>query len=179
MKRETNRISLNHQVVMWHAGLRGAIAYALAITFPSHHQNVIISTTSFVVLFTVFCLGGTTVPMLKFLSVRRGVEEDHATRAKVVRSAKAESAMKSAWIRFASERLVPWLQKDSLEGSEEDALVLDTDGVGLGGGGEVEITSASAWDMGDGDDEAFGGAAGGGGSTTGSGTLAMTGKGVV
>jgi NhaP-type Na+/H+ or K+/H+ antiporter len=27
-----------YQVQIWHAGLRGAIAYALSIDFPTHHQ---------------------------------------------------------------------------------------------------------------------------------------------
>jgi sodium/hydrogen exchanger 8 len=167
-KRTHHRITLNQQVAMWHAGLRGAIAYALAITFPSHHQDVIISTTSFVVLFTVFVLGGSTVPMLRFLDVRRGIEEDHAKRMSVVRTAKAESAWKRVWIRFASEKLVPWLSPAGLGNEDEDALVLDTDGApsaGIARLGDVEITSASAWDMGDADEDAAA-AYGGGGSSS-------------
>jgi len=154
---------------MWHAGLRGAIAYALAITFPSHHRDVIISATSFVVLFTVFVLGGSTVPMLRFLDVRRGIEEDHAKRVSVVRTAKAESAWKRVWIRFASEKLVPWLSPAGLGNEDEDALVLDTDGApsaGIARLGDVEITSASAWDMGDADDDAAAAAYGGGASSS-------------
>ena len=39
--RSKSRISINSQIMMIHAGLRGAIAYSLAINFPSHNQAVV------------------------------------------------------------------------------------------------------------------------------------------
>eukprot|EP00937_MAST-01D_sp_MAST-1D-sp2_P005153 g5153.t1 len=141
-------IPFAHQIVMWHAGLRGAIAYALAITFPSHHQDVIISTTSFVVLFTVFCLGGSTVPLLNVLKVRRGVTETHQDRERAVVEAKQASAWKRWWITFANERVLPWIRKDNGAPSEHDALVLDEGGEGAGNAA-AELTAPSAWSMAD------------------------------
>jgi sodium/hydrogen exchanger 8 len=63
------KIPFKNMVAQWHAGIRGAIAYAIAIGFPSHQRGKIISTTSFVILFSVFILGGSTVPMLEALKV--------------------------------------------------------------------------------------------------------------
>ena len=128
-------------------GLRGAIAYALAITFPSHHQDVIISTTSFVVLFTVFVLGGTTVPVLKKLNIRHGVEETHEDRERALSEAKEHSALKRWWLRFAKEKLQPWLLKDALARSTQDSLVLDD--TGAGAQHNADLTAPSAWSMND------------------------------
>ena len=146
------RIPLNHQIVMWHAGLRGAIAYALAITFPSHHQKVIISTTSFVVLFTVFVLGGTTVPLLRLLKVRHGVEETHQDRERAISEAKQTSAMKRWWLRFANDWLQPWLHKESLSRTTQDSLVMDY-AQNSGAEQHGELTAPSAWSMSDDLDE--------------------------
>eukprot|EP00753_Platysulcus_tardus_P012996 PLAT3589.1.p1 GENE.PLAT3589.1~~PLAT3589.1.p1 ORF type:complete len:1110 (-),score=563.04 PLAT3589.1:124-3162(-) len=62
-------IPWNYQLIMWHAGLRGAIAYALAITFPSHNRDSIVGCTVAVIIFTVFIQGGTTTWMLRKLDI--------------------------------------------------------------------------------------------------------------
>lgn len=69
----THKISFNHQHMMMFSGLRGAIAFALAIrnaTTPS--QNVILSTTSLIVIVTVIVCGGMTGPMLGILKIKCG-----------------------------------------------------------------------------------------------------------
>lgn len=55
--------------VMWFSGLRGAIAYALALhlEFSDEKRHVIVTTTLVIVLFTIFVLGGSTVPLVKYL----------------------------------------------------------------------------------------------------------------
>jgi NhaP-type Na+/H+ or K+/H+ antiporter len=50
---------------LWWAGLRGAIAYATALSFPSQHQADVVNATSWICLFTIFVMGGTTVPVLR------------------------------------------------------------------------------------------------------------------
>jgi len=70
------RIGLPSQVVMWNAGLRGAIAFALAISFPddNKHRKVVINTTMFIILTTVFGHGAMTVPLLRLFKLQK--EED-------------------------------------------------------------------------------------------------------
>merc|ERR1719353_898314 len=45
-------------VMMWWSGLRGAVALALAVDMPSRHRFMMISTTCFVICFTVMVYGG-------------------------------------------------------------------------------------------------------------------------
>ena len=55
---------------MWFSGLRGAIAYALSLhlEFEKETRRVLVTTTLIIVLFTIFVLGGSTMPLLKFLN---------------------------------------------------------------------------------------------------------------
>ena len=70
------RVNIQNQIVMFHSGLRGAIAFALALGFPSQHRDDVIDTTNCVILFTVFVLGGTTVPLLVGLGIPLGCGDD-------------------------------------------------------------------------------------------------------
>jgi hypothetical protein len=62
-------LSCKDTVFLVFAGLRGAIAYALARSSASPHQRTIVAATTAVVLFTTFVLGGTTKLMLKWLGM--------------------------------------------------------------------------------------------------------------
>eukprot|EP01052_Picozoa_sp_SAG31_P016815 SAG31_NODE_1128_length_9755_cov_4.535004_4_plen_262_part_00 len=73
---EKNKIPFADQLVMVHAGLRGAIAFALALTFPTNHQKYVIDATTWIVLITVFVFGGTTVPVLKGLGIQLGCDDE-------------------------------------------------------------------------------------------------------
>ncbi|CAE8624749.1 unnamed protein product [Polarella glacialis] len=57
--------------MVWFAGLRGAIAYALSSQFPGPHRRCVMSITMWMVLSSVWILGGATVPVLKWLGIRR------------------------------------------------------------------------------------------------------------
>jgi len=60
------KINSQSQLIMWFTGLRGAIAFALALNVQGRHGAVILSTTLGIVLFTIVVFGGTTLPLLKF-----------------------------------------------------------------------------------------------------------------
>ncbi|EME27323.1 monovalent cation:H+ antiporter-1, CPA1 family [Galdieria sulphuraria] len=69
-----DKISMKNQFIMWFSGLRGAIAFALSLNFPTQGANsevrrAVISTTLSIVLFTVIVLGGGTMPLLRLLRV--------------------------------------------------------------------------------------------------------------
>jgi sodium/hydrogen exchanger 8 len=70
----TNKISYKNQFVMFWSGLRGAIAFALAIGLvgedsPVADGEMLFSTTLAIVLFTILIFGGLTLPLLKALKI--------------------------------------------------------------------------------------------------------------
>ncbi|ALC37979.1 Nhe1 [Drosophila busckii] len=65
-----HKINNKMQFIMWFSGLRGAISYALSLHLHLDSQEkrrVIITTTLIIVLFTTLVLGGSTMPLLKYL----------------------------------------------------------------------------------------------------------------
>jgi len=74
--KKEKRIGFKDQLVMVHAGLRGAIAFALALGFPTQHQRYVIDATTWVVLITVFVFGGSTITVLKALGIEMGAEDE-------------------------------------------------------------------------------------------------------
>jgi NhaP-type Na+/H+ or K+/H+ antiporter len=77
-------IPLPYMCVMWMAGLRGAIAYATSLQFPTQHQEEMVSATSWVVIFTIVVLGSLTEPLLRVLGVPMG---DHSSGSAEARRA--------------------------------------------------------------------------------------------
>jgi len=67
-----HKITWEQQIVMWFAGLRGAMAFALSLNVPSPVRQSILTTTLILDLFTILVLGGATIPLLEFLSIPRG-----------------------------------------------------------------------------------------------------------
>ncbi|KAG9351065.1 hypothetical protein JZ751_024955, partial [Albula glossodonta] len=66
-----NKIPPNVQHMMMFSGLRGAVAFALAVRDTcTEARQAILSTTLLLVLFTVWVLGGGTSPMLALLNIR-------------------------------------------------------------------------------------------------------------
>jgi Sodium/hydrogen exchanger family len=82
VRRGRNQIPYNHQVMMWFSGLRGAIAFSLALeareTLPNGH--ILLTTTLVIVLFTVLVFGGFTTKMLQLLKISVGVSQHDTTR---------------------------------------------------------------------------------------------------
>ncbi|KRZ68858.1 Sodium/hydrogen exchanger 9, partial [Trichinella papuae] len=66
-------IPMKHQHMLFFAGLRGAMAFALAIRNTSSPQmRIIYSTTSLIVIFTVLFNGGLTVQIIEWLKIKCG-----------------------------------------------------------------------------------------------------------
>ena len=66
----TRVISRKMQCVMWFAGLRGAISFALSQNMPGEHKDLYISTTLSVVIFTTIVCGGLTEPFMNKMGMR-------------------------------------------------------------------------------------------------------------
>ncbi|XP_061680341.1 sodium/hydrogen exchanger 7 [Syngnathoides biaculeatus] len=72
-----HKIKGNFQHMMMFAGLRGAMAFALAIRdTATYARQMIFTTTLLIVFFTVWVFGGGTTPMLSWLQIRVGVDPD-------------------------------------------------------------------------------------------------------
>ncbi|KAK6466114.1 sodium/hydrogen exchanger 7-like [Huso huso] len=72
-----NKIGWNFQHMMMFAGLRGAMAFALAIRdTATYARRMMFTTTLLIVFFTVWVFGGGTTPMLSWLHIRVGVDPD-------------------------------------------------------------------------------------------------------
>ncbi|CAH8557216.1 unnamed protein product [Schistosoma turkestanicum] len=72
------KITLTEQTVLIYGGLRGAVAFSLAILIPpeilgkngEENQSLIVTTTLFIILFTVGVMGITIKPLVKVLKIR-------------------------------------------------------------------------------------------------------------
>ncbi|XP_011378344.1 sodium/hydrogen exchanger 7 isoform X2 [Pteropus alecto] len=72
-----HKIGWNFQQMMMFSGLRGAMAFALAIRdTASYARQMMFTTTLLIVFFTVWIVGGGTTPMLSWLNIRVGVDPD-------------------------------------------------------------------------------------------------------
>lgn len=71
------KIPKNMQHMMMFAGLRGAIAFTLAIRETcTKGEQMIFTTTLLIVFMTVWLLGGGTTQMLTYLNIRVGIDDD-------------------------------------------------------------------------------------------------------
>eukprot|EP00934_Nitzschia_sp_Nitz4_P002396 Nitzschia sp. Nitz4//scaffold246_size28974//2563//4395//NITZ4_008080-RA/size28974-snap-gene-0.3-mRNA-1//-1//CDS//3329543906//2391//frame0 len=71
-RRGRSAITLNHQAVLWFAGLRGAIAFALSENMPGPHKEVYQTGTLSICVFTTLVCGGFTEKVLTIF----GMKED-------------------------------------------------------------------------------------------------------
>uniref|UniRef100_A0A1Z5L5J2 Semaphorin-1A n=1 Tax=Ornithodoros moubata TaxID=6938 RepID=A0A1Z5L5J2_ORNMO len=74
----TNKIPMAFQHVLFFSGLRGAMAFALAIRNTlSEQRHLMLTTTSLIVMVTVIVCGGFTTQLLAWLNIPVGIEEEH------------------------------------------------------------------------------------------------------
>jgi len=98
------QIPLRMQFPMWFSGLRGAVAFALAMKVPTDNGSYIITTTLAVVIATLSA-GGLTLPILKFTRMAgSNIQEDfdrHYTLEDIKKHEMPLMAkMTAAWLRF-------------------------------------------------------------------------------
>ena len=66
----------SYQMMLFWAGLRGAVGVALAVGLTGENADALRTTVLVVVVLTVIMFGGTTARMLEVLGIRVGVEEE-------------------------------------------------------------------------------------------------------
>lgn len=74
-----DEIPYSYQIMLFWAGLRGAVGVALAAGFQGENAQTLRTTVLVVVVLTVVLFGGTTARMLEVLGIRTGVEDDGAS----------------------------------------------------------------------------------------------------
>lgn len=72
----TDEIPQQYQMMLFWAGLRGAVGVALAAGLEGEHANSLRATVLVIVVLTVIVFGGTTARMLEILGIRTGVIEE-------------------------------------------------------------------------------------------------------
>jgi sodium/hydrogen exchanger 8 len=117
-KEPSLKIPWNHQVLIWFSGLRGAVAFALGVTFLEHPvfatdvKGVIFGTTEMVVVITVLVLGGLTPYMLKWLNIvtpNDGQDLEHQQASQDYQSLGDDDEQHEQ--KADSKVLFSWLQK--------------------------------------------------------------------
>ena len=82
----TVKINSNLQHMMMFSGLRGAIAFALAIRNTiTESRQMILSTTLLIVIFTVIINGGCSMSVLKYLGIPTGLVDDQKEQEPIVK----------------------------------------------------------------------------------------------
>ncbi|CAI5972212.1 unnamed protein product [Closterium sp. NIES-64] len=115
-----NKIPTNMILMMWLSGLRGAIAFALALNMPQRNP-AIISTTLFVVVLTTVVMGGSTCPLLRALglSAAHPHTPKHARASLAAEAAEAEEQLE----HHHSIRTVPSLDVPLIGGRSLNDLL--------------------------------------------------------
>ncbi|NWH69292.1 SL9A9 protein, partial [Piaya cayana] len=114
------KIPRNFQHMMMFSGLRGAIAFALAIQdTETQPKQMMFTTALLIVFFTVWVFGGGTTPMLTWLQIRVFIDPDEDLKAEAAsqsasnldkNTTKAESAwLFRIWYGFDHKYLKPIL----------------------------------------------------------------------
>lgn len=65
---KTQKIPFSHQIVMIYGGLRGAVAYYLAVNLHTEYKDILQTLTIVLIFFSVIGLGSTTNLLLKLLN---------------------------------------------------------------------------------------------------------------
>ncbi|KAL2164366.1 hypothetical protein VTH06DRAFT_3582 [Thermothelomyces fergusii] len=71
-----DELPYSYQMMLFWAGLRGAVGVALSALFTAKETQALQATVLVVVVLTVIIFGGTTARMLEILGIRMGVTED-------------------------------------------------------------------------------------------------------
>jgi sodium/hydrogen exchanger 8 len=73
-KKGDNRISLKMQCVLWFAGLRGAVSFALSMNMPGPNSDSYATATLFICMFTTIVCGGFTERILTRFGMKQGLD---------------------------------------------------------------------------------------------------------
>ncbi|CAJ0574472.1 unnamed protein product, partial [Mesorhabditis spiculigera] len=66
------QISMKNQIIMWFSGMRGAVCFALAlyVDVDKETKSVLLTTTLFLILFTIIAQGGCALPFINYINAQ-------------------------------------------------------------------------------------------------------------
>jgi sodium/hydrogen exchanger-like protein 6/7 len=100
----TEELPHAYQMMLFWAGLRGAVGVALAAGFRGENAQILRTTVLVVVVLTVVVFGGTTARMLEVLGIRTGVEDEPGSDS--------EDDMPPVWARRRGPSAGGWAYAD-------------------------------------------------------------------
>jgi hypothetical protein len=106
--RKKNKIPFKHQLMLWFAGLRGAMAFALVLNLPIPSGRVMLTTTLVMCIFTVIFFGGLSGKMLQLLDIDMHLDPRLASDEDDGESAGENS---SFFLRFDRRYLKPFFTR--------------------------------------------------------------------
>jgi len=116
-------LNANEQHVVWYAGLRGAIAFMCALSFPQNdktrpaqHRGIFLCTTVVIVGLSLVFLGWPTTAVLRFLNIKKyddsRIEATENGEAAAEEEQNGEDAGESTWFKkFVDKRGSDFHQK--------------------------------------------------------------------
>ena len=126
VKRTKSKIPFKNQIMMIHSGLRGVIAYLLAVNFPSHNQPVVISVTMWIVILTVFLFGCTTYDMIHLLKIPINCSYDVGNQTSAARSKRSimasDGSTAARFIDWVGRVVVPFFYRKEESELEQSLL---------------------------------------------------------
>lgn len=106
---EDEKIPVQMQCVLWFAGLRGAIAFALAVNMPGSHADIYATSTLFICIFTTVVCGGCTEMILTHFGMKQTSDSMSSDRDGVPSSPRRHrhelKGLKRVWKTFDDEVL--------------------------------------------------------------------------
>jgi sodium/hydrogen exchanger-like protein 6/7 len=128
---ETSRsddvIPRNHQIILWWAGLRGAIAFALSMDLNTPDQELVKTTVLIVVILSIYTLGGSTSYALKKFKVIdatqqvSGNHEEELDHLELSGTATSLASQNDSWfMRLDKNYLIPFFTRQDMRSSREE-----------------------------------------------------------
>ncbi|TPP61052.1 Sodium/hydrogen exchanger [Fasciola gigantica] len=128
------KISFTEQTILIYGGLRGAVAFSLAVLISDnklgpnggYNRRLIITATLFIILFTVGFMGITMKPLVKLLKIRMQAKQtlslmgslntsmldETMTAIEVISGAKGRNTVREWIIRMDERYIRHWLQRE-------------------------------------------------------------------
>jgi sodium/hydrogen exchanger 3 len=116
------RMTFGDMFVVWFSGLRGAMAFALALGQETVHGKALFTTTLIIVLVTVIVMGGSTVPLLEALGIR--LDGSAALALSFEEQVAVDARIAQSWLTTIDRRyLKPFFTRMRAHGVSSSAML--------------------------------------------------------